>query len=83
MNDVSIRSNSLDEKHMKIRQKMYLPKKKLKNPKPYQIMSMVHNLEINYLHDNITYKEFNRMYDILNELYDFYEELQIQEKKQN
>jgi len=55
----------------------------IKNPKPYEISSLMHNVDLNYLRGNITYKKFNRMYDILNELYDFYEELQNQEKKQN
>ena len=54
----------------------------LKNPKPYEISSLMHNLDMNYLRGNIKYKKYNKMYDILNELYDFYEELQIQEKKQ-
>ena len=55
----------------------------IRNPKPYDISSLMHNVDMNYLHGKITYKEFNRMYDILNELYDFYERLQNQEKKQN
>ena len=55
----------------------------IKNPKLYEISSLLHNIDMNYLRGNITYKEFNRMYDILNELYDFYERLQNQEKKQN
>ena len=55
----------------------------IKNPKPYEISSLMHNIDMNYLQGKITYKKFNRMYDILSELYDFYEELQNQEKKQN
>ena len=58
----------------------------IKNPKPSKLFNralFLHNIDMNYLRGNITYKEFNRMYDILNELYDFYERLQNQEKKQN
>ncbi len=47
----------------------------IENPKLYDISSIKHNLDQNYMRGNITYGQYNKMYNLVSELYDFYEDL--------